>query len=270
MKIAVLGDIHSNSNALESVLADIKNENIDKIVHTGDVVGYCTDIEECIERLVTEEVIGVCGNHDLMAIGEMGTDDCVRSGVKAIHWTWNHITGGQKEYLASLPKTKTIENIVLFHATPSSVVQRIVKPADAADVAQELNEVFEDWWVGIHGHVHKQRIFECDGDDVVLAHTGQGSFILNKRKRYIVCPGSVGVSRDFDPRSAYMLIDTDSSEITMKRIEYDWHNCEKRIRKAGLETQLYLKRRTYLNRKIRYIVGSIIRNIKMSAKVIFN
>jgi len=270
MKIAVLGDIHSNSEALNSVLVDIRNEKVDKIVHTGDVVGYCTDIEECIERLVSEEVIGVYGNHDLMAIGEMSTDDCVRSGVKAIHWTWNHITSGQKEYLASLPKIRRIENIVLFHATPSSVVRRVAKPADAADVVQELNQEFEDWWIGIHGHVHKQRIFEYDGNEVVLAHEGQGGFILNERKKYIICPGSVGVSRDFDPRSAYMIIDTDSFEITLKRIEYDWRNCEKRISEAGLETQLYLRRRTFLNRKIRYIIGAFVRNIKMSAKVIFN
>lgn len=270
MKIAVLGDIHSNSEALEAILDDIKYEKVDKIIHTGDVVGYCTDIEKCIRQLVIDDIDGVYGNHDLMAIGEMGTDDCVRSGVKAIHWTWNHITSREREYLASLPKIRTIENIVLFHATPSSVVRRIAKPADAADVAQQLNEGFEDWWIGIHGHVHKQRVFECDGDNVVLAHEGQGSFILKERTKYIVCPGSVGVSRDFDPRSAYMIIDTDASEITMKRVEYNWRKCEKRIREEGLETQLYLKRRTYFNRKIRYIVGSIIRSIKMSVKVIFN
>lgn len=270
MKIAILGDIHSNSEALASVLADISNENVDKILHTGDVVGYCTDIEKCIKRLVSEEIKGVQGNHDLMAISEMGTDDCVRSGVKAIHWTWNHITNAEREYLAKLPKLITVENIVLFHATPKSVLRRVKTPDDAACVVQELNEVLDNWWIGVHGHVHKQRIFEYDGNEVLLIHEGQGNVTLEKDKKYIICPGSVGVSRDFDARSAYMIIDSDTAEITMKRVVYDWRTCAKKIRKAGLETQLYMTKRTYLNRRIRYMIGTFIRKMKVTIRATYS
>jgi len=267
MKIAVLGDIHSNSEALESVLTDIKNENVDKIIHTGDVVGYCTDIEECITRLVSENISGVHGNHDLMAIGEMATDDCIRSGIKAIHWTWNHITNEQKEYLAKLPKIMTVENIVIFHATPKSVLRRIRKPEDAEEVTRELNENYNDWWIGVHGHVHKQHVFENDGNSTTLVHRGQGSIKLRPDKKYIICPGSVGVSRDFDYRTSYMLIDTKAAKITMRRIDYDWRSCTKKIRAAGLETKLYLHRTTYLKRKTKYHFWLLVQKIK---KGLFN
>jgi hypothetical protein len=40
MRFAVIGDIHSNLAALESVLIDIENKNVDFILCTGDLVGY--------------------------------------------------------------------------------------------------------------------------------------------------------------------------------------------------------------------------------------
>ena len=51
MKIAVISDIHSNIYALNEVLEDIKNKNVDIIVCTGDLVGYGTRPNEVIETL---------------------------------------------------------------------------------------------------------------------------------------------------------------------------------------------------------------------------
>ena len=40
MRYAILGDIHSNLAALESVLEALEDEVIDQILQVGDVVGY--------------------------------------------------------------------------------------------------------------------------------------------------------------------------------------------------------------------------------------
>lgn len=40
MRFAVIGDVHSNKFALESVLMDIAERNVDFIVSTGDLIGY--------------------------------------------------------------------------------------------------------------------------------------------------------------------------------------------------------------------------------------
>ena len=64
MKIAVISDIHSNIYALDKVLEDIKNKNIDNIVCTGDLVGYGTRPNEVINRLREEKILTIMGNYD--------------------------------------------------------------------------------------------------------------------------------------------------------------------------------------------------------------
>ena len=40
MRYAILGDIHANLSALESVLEALEGEAIDQVLQVGDVVGY--------------------------------------------------------------------------------------------------------------------------------------------------------------------------------------------------------------------------------------
>jgi diadenosine tetraphosphatase ApaH/serine/threonine PP2A family protein phosphatase len=144
------------------------------------------------------------------------------------------------------------------------MLTRVNRPEDAIKVAHELDYKSSDWWIGIHGHVHKQRIFEYRSNNVVEIHAGEGSCVIHPDRKYIVCPGSVGVSRDLDSRSAYMIID-DTGTITMKRVEYDWRISAKKIRDAGLETQLFIRKHTYLIRQLRKIFGNIVKGFKSMA-----
>ena len=38
MKLAVFSDIHGNIQALNAILKDIKNKDVDKIISLGDVI----------------------------------------------------------------------------------------------------------------------------------------------------------------------------------------------------------------------------------------
>ena len=42
MRYAIIGDIHSNLEALEEVLKISEKENVDKYICTGDLIGYLT------------------------------------------------------------------------------------------------------------------------------------------------------------------------------------------------------------------------------------
>lgn len=64
MKIAVISDIHSNIYALESVLDDIKNRDIDLIACTGDLVGYGTRPNEVINTIRKNRILTIMGNYD--------------------------------------------------------------------------------------------------------------------------------------------------------------------------------------------------------------
>ena len=46
---AIISDIHSNLEAFQAVLDDIKSQNITEVYCLGDVVGYGPNPRECID-----------------------------------------------------------------------------------------------------------------------------------------------------------------------------------------------------------------------------
>ena len=69
MRYAVICDVHSNLEALEAVLAEIKNQRIDRVVHLGDIVGYNANPNECVEICMSENITSIMGNYDAAACG---------------------------------------------------------------------------------------------------------------------------------------------------------------------------------------------------------
>jgi predicted phosphodiesterase len=65
MKIAVMSDIHGNIEALSSVLKDIEFSGVDKVVCTGDLVGYGPYPNEVVNTFIEQKIPSTLGNHDL-------------------------------------------------------------------------------------------------------------------------------------------------------------------------------------------------------------
>ncbi|MEM0970911.1 MAG: metallophosphoesterase, partial [Verrucomicrobiota bacterium] len=64
------------------------------------------------------------------------------------------------------------------------------------------------------------------------------SVTMEPGKKYFVNAGSVGQPRDGDWRSAYVIYDVESGEITIRRLEYDIQTAQEKIRQAGLPEML--------------------------------
>ena len=61
---AVVSDIHSNLEALTTVLDDIESRGIKAIYCLGDVVGYGPNPKECLDLIIAKTKWCVLGNHD--------------------------------------------------------------------------------------------------------------------------------------------------------------------------------------------------------------
>ena len=57
---------------------------------------------------------------------------------------------------------------------------------------------------------------------------------LSRERKLVINPGSVGQPRDGDPRAAYAAYDTESSTVTLHRLEYDIPVTQKLMEAAGL------------------------------------
>jgi predicted phosphodiesterase len=64
LKIALISDIHGNLQALEAVVKDIYEQDIDEIFCLGDVATIGPQSKQVIERIRAINCPNIMGNHD--------------------------------------------------------------------------------------------------------------------------------------------------------------------------------------------------------------
>ena len=119
MKAAIISDIHSNLEALQAVIKDIKKRRIKRIFCLGDLVGYGANPNECVEMCFSQADIIIAGNHDWAAVDK--TDITVFNPVaaEAIRWTQKILSKGNLDKLKRLKLTADTDDLWLVHASPS-------------------------------------------------------------------------------------------------------------------------------------------------------
>ncbi|MFQ5465641.1 MAG: metallophosphoesterase family protein, partial [Thermodesulfobacteriota bacterium] len=87
MRYAIISDIHGNLEAFVAALETIDTLGVDKIVCLGDIVGYNSNPEECVDLLRRKGIIPVLGNHDSRVIGLDDPRDFNALAEDALYWT---------------------------------------------------------------------------------------------------------------------------------------------------------------------------------------
>jgi predicted phosphodiesterase len=233
MRIVVLADIHSNLNALEAVLSAVGAA--DAVWHLGDTVGYGPQPQAVVDRLRAVGALGVRGNHDDAGSGGSGIEFFNPDGYRAMEWTRTQIDEPTRLYLAGLPERRVPEGseFTLAHGSPSDPIWEYM---DSPEVAQANLAAFATPYCLV-GHTHVPLVFRESRGEMKAMRIDQGRLGFDGR-RMILNPGSVGQPRDGDPRSSYMLIDTDAAEATWHRVEYDIAATQAAIVAAGLPPHL--------------------------------
>lgn len=236
MKVGIISDIHSNKEALEAALQTLAQRGVDRIVCAGDVVGYGPDPASCIGRLQELGIQTVKGNHDAAVAGEVSDTEFNRWTQSAVQWTRNQLSKNEKAWLAGLPYQYHAKDFFLAHAAPihpedwEYVFHPYQAPYHFEGFSQRLG------WIG-HTHIPKlfqlfdQRVTEISGE-------GDGPIPLIPGARYLVNVGSVGQSRDGDPRGCVCIFDQSNDEIQLMRFPYEVEAVQRKMHAAGLPKPL--------------------------------
>lgn len=227
MRVLIISDIHANLTAFETVMADAKGE-WDYVWCLGDVVGYGPDPNECVDLLRSMPHLCLAGNHDWAALNRLDIRTFNPDARKAVQWTQDTLRPDVVRYLESLPTTFVIDNYTLAHGSPREPVwEYILEPLIAA-----LNFSHFETDYCLVGHTHQPVIYEQINDQGdTRAHApnyGKGR-VLNGH-RQIINPGSVGQPRDANPRAAYAILDLETDTFEHRRIAYDIHAVQERMR----------------------------------------
>lgn len=198
MRVLVVADIHGNRAALEAI-----REPFDACICVGDIVDYGPEPGPCIDWVRENATYAVRGNHDhgvaqnvdIQGIGGFRYLTSVTRPISIATTTPEH-----RRFLADLPTSRMFtlggKRYMLVHATPRDPMDEYGPPDPA-------------FW--------KPRLAGLHVDYLLVGHTHQ-PYTLRVNGTLIVNPGSVGLSRDNDPRTAYAIIDDD--DVQLKRAEY--------------------------------------------------
>jgi putative phosphoesterase len=210
MKIGFISDIHGNYEALKSVLAELDKMNVSEIYCLGDVVGYYSQVNECCDELRNRNIPCLMGNHDWYMAGggscprSKSVNDCLAYQRKVI-------TAENLKWVRSFLVHNKVLNIHMVHGGWSDPIDEYIYEPSNEYFSKIEGEVF------MSGHTHIQT--------------------LNKFGEKVYCnPGSVGMPRDNNPRSAFAVLD---QEISLHRVDYDMEKVFYLMDKAGFNDYYY-------------------------------
>jgi len=234
MRYGFFSDVHANLEALKACIIDFRFEKIDELYFLGDAVGYGPEPDECVKLIKDISKINLMGNHDFAALGLMETDYFNQYAAESMGWTKNSISKKTIAIMSDFQLTHQLENILLVHASPNEpgLWHYILDVEDAKESFENFTQQ-----ICLVGHTHRPYIVSIDDEgDFRLSKDGEET--ADPKRRYLVNIGSVGQPRDGDPRSCYLIFDTETQVIRHKRVNYNIKATQKHMAKLGLPEYL--------------------------------
>jgi diadenosine tetraphosphatase ApaH/serine/threonine PP2A family protein phosphatase len=244
--IAILSDIHGNREALDACLDHARRRGAKQFVFLGDLVGYGADPLYVIDRVAELRDAGalvIKGNHDA-AIANPQESMNTYARV-ALDWTRAKLNAAQTAFLASLPLTATLGEMLFVHAEASHpakwiYISRLVEAERSMNASQMR--------VTVSGHIHRPHLYHMPPQKPASCFVPSTDvpILLAKSHKWHAIIGSVGQPRDEIPSAAYALYDDASGSFTFARAPYDIERAARKIKAAGLPA--ILSARLYIGR----------------------
>ncbi|MDH5186101.1 MAG: metallophosphoesterase [bacterium] len=234
MRLGIFSDVHSNLEALKAALDFFDDADVTQYLFLGDLVGYGTNPNECIELVKRLRCVAIAGNHDYGVLRKTPIDDFNPAAAEALIWTRANLSEDSKFYIDSLELTERFDPFYLVHGSPSS--------PPSWDYIFALKEAVYEFnyfssRVCLIGHTHYPFAIEKLPDGT-LRMIKEEQFILNDNNRYLINVGSVGQPRDGNPQACVLLYDSRKNQFNFKRLSYDIKTAQQKIISAGLPPYL--------------------------------
>jgi putative phosphoesterase len=238
VRALVVSDLHANAEALRAVMSHVRRKKFDSIVCLGDFVGYGAEPNQVVDAMRTFKAtkLYIRGNHDRVTVG-LGEGSGFNPAAKAAaDWTTSHLSAPNRRFLEKLPLGPLRrDDFLLCHGSPHDEDEYVFNEVHAAQIFEST-----DAPIILYGHTHLPVVFWIDESNRVSGSAVRGDAVvkLQKGRRYIINPGSVGQPRDRNPRASAAIVDSERMTAQFFRVEYDVRKTQSAILKAGLPVVL--------------------------------
>ncbi|MFW5965895.1 MAG: metallophosphoesterase family protein [Persicimonas sp.] len=236
MIIGIFSDVHSNLEAMETVVDAYEEDDrdVEMYVCLGDVVGYGANPNECAEIVHDMAEITILGNHDAAVCGRMNYAFYYDAARNALDWHAEQLREEHHEWLKTLPYYHVWEDVEFCHGSP---INR--EEFDYVFNLHQANELISHWddlqHVTFIGHSHLTKAFSLHPEEGATEIFGP-VLEFEEDKKYVVTAGSVGQPRDNDNRACYGYYDSEEKTFEFHRREYDVRSAAKKIFRSELSS----------------------------------
>ena len=222
MIVGLLGDIHGNHHALQAVLSAARSADVEKLLVTGDLIGYYFWPERVLDLLDSWDKVIVRGNHEQMLADVREHPDSLaqiesRYG-SGLRLAMEQLPQIPLDWLTSLPHPLNVTlggvDALVCHGTPWDI-DEYVYPEAAGQSLERCGDL--NVRLLVLGHTHYPMVKVVNGITVVN-------------------PGSVGQPRNSIPGAHWAVWDTARMAIDLRCEKYDYQQvvAESRVRHPEL------------------------------------
>jgi diadenosine tetraphosphatase ApaH/serine/threonine PP2A family protein phosphatase len=234
--------IHGNYEALDAVLLDIDQQKAEKIFCVGDLVGYGPHPNEVISQIRSLDIPTCVGCWDEDIVEGLNACDCSypsllaeKRGIQAHEWTNKEIHPENREFLAQLPYSLKEENLAFVHGSPYSNHEYLLPEIDAFVALERVLSADADVLFCGHTHVPYARTLDAGQLQVRVAGGEKVQEIkFTSSLKRIVNVGSVGEPRHGRQNATYVIYDTNTQDIKLREVPYDYQKTCAAIIEKGL------------------------------------
>lgn len=208
-RFAAIADVHGNRWALTAVLTDIDRRGITEVVNLGDHLFGPLDPDGTAEILMSLGAMSVAGNQDRELL-EPGASQLIRLA--------------QRDWMSSMPGVLQMEDILLFHGTPTSDTQYLLETVRGDGVTLATEREIQERLAGEAG----ARLMLCGHTHIPRLVAFHDVLIVN--------PGSVGLQAYEDdqpmphametgsPHARYAIVERTGKgwNVDLLQVRYDW------------------------------------------------
>ncbi len=207
--VAILADIHGNIRALDAVLDDIAQQDIDAVVCNGDLITSSAHSVEVVQRIRQLGIPCTRGNHEryLQELADPGDEKWNQANWAPTHHDFRVLDTEERRWLIGLPDTLWLCDgeapLVMAHGAPGDDVARVT----AQNGEDDWRVLFADLpdgmtLVGSHLHWYWQRRW---------------------RGNLFVRTPSAGLPLDGDQRAGYVILRREERgwSAEQRRVAYD-------------------------------------------------
>ncbi len=219
MRVAIISDIHANLKSFQECIKYLEGCSIDEVICLGDVVGYYSNPNECLELIKKYGIVTAIGNHDAAAIGLSELCNPSRHAKEAIIWTKKNLCSEGKGIISSFYPLIVRKEFVAFHGSFFSIHEYIRTPQEAQVNVLEIVSHYQNIRICFFGHTHRKAVYEYSGKKIKEI---AGRIIqLRDDSVYLINPGSIGQPRD-ETGGSFLIFDSLKNRIQFISFKSDY------------------------------------------------